>query len=262
MFQPTLKKVFPNRFLNQKMNKLEQDLKYGLVYSKTLVYKRNLDITTNSLLRFFEICSFPYLALSWGKQSIVLAHLIYQLRPETPMIFLRSWESYLLHDYENVINQFPFKVNYHEHFKDNVSWNDWNWKKTRDYGSEDIQKMADECYPEWDGVIMGLSKDESVARRITCSSSNTDWKTIFRYKDERYRCTPIQFWSNQDLAAYISSNNIQLLSTYNNTGLQGRTTARITRNNAEMNGLRELKKENMGNYNMIVKRFPELTIFT
>jgi hypothetical protein len=178
------------------------------------------------------------------------------------MIFLRSWESYLLHDYENVINKFPYKVNYHEHFKDNVSWNDWNWKQTRDYGSEDIQKMAGECYPEWDGVIMGLSKDESVARRITCSSSNTDWKTIFRYKNERYRCTPIQFWSNQDLAAYISSNNIQLLSTYNNIGLQGRTTARITRNNAEMNGLRELKKENMGNYNMIVKRFPELTIFT
>lgn len=244
------------------MDKLQQDLKYGLVYSKTNDYKRNLEITTNSLLRFFEITKNPYLALSWGKQSIVLAHIIYQLRPETPMIFLRSWESYLIHDYERIISLFPFAINYIEHYKDNVSWNDWSWKKTRDYGSNDIQEMANKCFTKWDGVVMGLSKDESVARRITCSSSNTDWKTIFKYKNEKYRCTPIQFWKNQDLAAYISSNNIHLLSTYHNTGLNGRTTARITRNNAEMNGLIELKKENISNYNIIVNRFPELRIYT
>jgi len=244
------------------MSKLEQDLKYGLVYAKTKKYQRHLEITTNSLLRFFEICSHPYLALSWGKQSIVLAHLIYQLRPETPMVFLRSWESFLLHDYERVMQQFPFDINYREHFKDNVSWNDWDWQTTRDYGSEDIQNMADECFPEWDGVIMGLSKDESVARRITCSISNTEWRTIFRYKNGKHRCTPIQFWSIHDLSAYIATNEITLLSTYNNTGLKGRTTARITRDNAEMNGLRELKKENIGNYNTIVNRFPELSTFS
>lgn len=244
------------------MTILDKELKYGLVYAKSDVYKRKLDITTNSLLRFFTLCYNPYLALSWGKQSIVLAHLIYKLRPETKMIFLRSWESYLIHDYENVIKKFPFNINYYECFKDNVSWNDWNWKKTRDHGSKDIQNMADEIFPNWDGVVMGLSKDESFARRVTCSSSNTDWKTIFRYKDGKHRCTPIHFWSNEELAAYISSNNITLLSTYKNTGLKGRTTARITRNNAEMNGLRELKRENISNYNIIVKRFPELTIYT
>jgi 3'-phosphoadenosine 5'-phosphosulfate sulfotransferase (PAPS reductase)/FAD synthetase len=244
------------------MNKLQQDLKYGLVYAKTIKYKRNLEITTNSLVRFFKICKSPYLALSWGKQSIVLAHLIYKLRPNTPMIFLRSWESYLLHNYEDVIKNFIPKIKYYEHFKDNVSWNNWGWQETRDYGSKDIQNMADECFPNWDGVIMGLSKDESVARRITCSSSNTDWKTIFKYKNNKYRCTPIQIWAEQDLAAYIATNNIKLLSTYNNTGLKGRTTARITRNNAEMNGLRELKKENISNYNKIVNRFPELSTYS
>lgn len=245
------------------MNILDKELKYGLVYAKTNSFKRNLSITTNSILRFFEITENPYLALSWGKQSIVLAHLIYTLRPETPMIFLRSWESYLIHDYENVIKSFKSKqdINYHEHFKDNVSWNNWTWKETRDYGSKDIQKMADECMPNWDGVIMGLSKDESVARRITCSSSNTDWATIFKYKDGKHRCTPIQIWSNNDLAAYIAVNKIQLLSTYSNTGMKGRTTARITRNNAEMNGLVELKKENINNYNVIVNRFPELRTY-
>lgn len=245
------------------MNQLQKDLKYGLVYFKTNSFKRNLEITINSLKRFFSITSNAYLALSWGKQSIVLAHIIYQICPETPMIFLRSWETYHYHNYENIIKDFAskYQINYIEHYKDNVSWNNWNWKKTRDYGQNDIQNMADEIYPEWDGVIMGLSKDESVARRISCSISNTDWKTIFRYKTGKYRCTPIQFWKQEDLSAYISSNGITLLNAYDHTGLKGRTTARITRNSAELNGMRDLKRRNIHGYNTIVKRFPELGIY-
>jgi 3'-phosphoadenosine 5'-phosphosulfate sulfotransferase (PAPS reductase)/FAD synthetase len=242
------------------MNKLEQQLRAGLVYSKTQQYKNRLRITIQSLNRFFELTENPYLALSFGKQSIVLAHIIYQIRPETPMILLRSWETFLLHDMERVIEEFmqTSKINLKVNFKDNVSWNDWNWQTTRDYGQNDIQKMGDEVNPDWDGVIMGLSKDESVARRISCSSSNTDWKTIFQYKDGRYRCTPIQFWQLNDLAAYISTNSIPLLSAYSN-GLEVRTTARITRNCAEMNGLIDLKHRDISSYNLIIKRFPELS---
>lgn len=241
---------------------LSQDLRYGLLYAKTREYSYKLKVTKESLSAFLELCSNPYLALSWGKQSIVLAHILYQLKPSIPMLFLRSWESYLLHDYENVIINFPYQINYIEHFKDNVSWNDWSWKQTRDYGSNDIQNMADEAYPKWDGVVMGLSKDESVARRITTSLVNTDIPNVFRYISGKHRCTPISKWNNMDLAAYIATNSITLLSTYTNTGLQGRTTARITRNNAEMNGLRELKYSNISNYNQIIKRFPELSFYS
>lgn len=242
------------------MTKLEQQLRVGLVYAKTPQYKSRLRITIQSLNRFFELTENPYLALSFGKQSIVLAHIIYQIRPQTPMILLRSWETFLLHDMERVIEEFmqTSKINLKVNFRDNVSWNDWDWQTTRDYGQNDIQKMGDEANPGWDGVIMGLSKDESVARRISCSSSNTDWKTIFKYKDGRYRCTPIQFWQLNDLAAYISTNDIPLLSAYNK-GLETRTTARITRNCAEMNGLIDLKHRDVSSYNKIINRFPELS---
>ena len=235
-------------------------MKAGLLYSATNRFKRNLQITEKSLRRFFMICQKPYLSLSFGKQSLVLAHIIYQIRPETPMLFLRSWESYYLHNFEDIIDQFTkkYKINLIIHYKDNVSWNDWDWKQTRDFGQHDLQNMADEAYPAWDGVIMGLSKDESVARRISCSQRTTAWRTIFRYKSGKYRCTPIQFWSLLDLAAYISINDIPLLESYRYTGLGGRTVARITRNCAEMNGLIELKKRDINNYNKIISRFPEL----
>lgn len=243
------------------MDKLQNQLKAGLVYSKSSEFRKRLRITIQSLERFFSITERPYLALSFGKQSIVLAHIISQIRPETPMILLQSWETFLLHDMEEVISQFKSKwpVNLHTLYKDNVSWNNWDWKRTRDYGQNDLQNMGNEVIPDWDGVIMGLSKDESFARRITCSVSNTDWATIFRYTNGKYRCTPIQFWQLNDLAAYIAINDIPLLSAYHHNGLETRTTARITRNCAEMNGLVDLKARNISNYNRIVSRFPELT---
>lgn len=239
---------------------LKQQLKAGKLYAQTWRYNNNENIAKASLSRFFSLCKNPYLALSWGKQSICIAHMISGIRPQTPMIFLRSWESFFLHDFERVqvdyLSRFP--AHYIEHYKDNVSWNNWDWKETRDYGSEDLQNMAKEVVPDWDGVIMGLSKDESFARRMTLSKKNTKWATIFRYTDDKLRCTPIQFWANEDLAAYIAKYDLPLLSAYHQNGIQARTTARITRNNAEMNGLTDLKKRDINAYNIITKRFPEL----
>lgn len=243
------------------MDKLQQQLKAGLVYSRSWEFQKRLRITKQSLERFFLITKNPYLALSFGKQSIVLAHIISQIRPQTPMVLLQSWETFMLHNMEDVINQFisRWPINLHILYKDNVSWNNWDWKRTRDYGQHDLQNSGNEVMPDWDGVIMGLSKDESFARRITCSVGNTDWATIFRYTSGKYRCTPIQFWQQNDLAAYIAMHDIPLLAAYHQNGLETRTTARITRNSAEMNGLVDLKARDISNYNRIVSRFPELT---
>lgn len=240
--------------------KLDIELKAGLLWAKTTRYQDNERIAISSLKRFFSICETPYLALSWGKQSICLAHMIFYIRPQTKMVFLRSWESYMLHDYERVISEFTRKwpIDWVDYYKDNVSWNSLSWKETRDLGQNDIHGMGCSAMPGWDGVIMGLSKDESKARRITTSLNTTEWRTIFRYVDGRYRNTPIQSWTQQDLAAYIAKNDIPLLSAYNN-GLSARTTARITRNQAEMNGMIDLKNRNMTAYNIIVSRFPELS---
>lgn len=242
-------------------NPLDIELKGGLLWATMPQYRKQVQVAEASLRRFFTLCERPYLALSWGKQSIVLAHMIWHIRPDTPMLFLRSWESYMLHDYERVIADFTARwpVRWVDYYKDNVSWNTLSWKATRDLGQHDIQGMGDAAAPGWDGVIMGLSKDESKARRITTSLNTTQWRTIFRYTDGRYRCTPIQSWTLNDLAAYIATHDIPLLSAYRYGGLKARTTARITRNQAEMNGLTDLKHRDMTAYNTIVSRFPELS---
>lgn len=240
---------------------IEQELKIGEIWSKTPTFKAKEQKAIDALNIFFDLSKNPYLALSWGKQSICLAHMIYQIAPDTKMIFMRSWESFLYHDFERVINEFinNFHINYVDYYKDNVSWNSLSWKETRDLGQNDLQNMAEEIYPSWDGVIMGLAKDESKARRITTSLRTTEWDTIFKYKTKKYRVTPIQDWNNKDLAAYIFKYKIPLLSAYNE-GLHIRTTARITSKSADFNGMKGLKYRNMTAYNLIINRFPELSV--
>lgn len=247
------------------MNKLEYDLKVGKIYANTPRFKSVLESAHYSIKRFLsDYTNHPYLALSWGKQSIVLAHMIFHIDKSVPMYFMSSWESDLLHNYPEIERNFTqrWPINYERVVKDNVSWNNYSWKETRDIGSKDLQTFIEEVYPQWDGVIMGLSKDESVARRITLSKATTPYRTIFQYTNGKHRNCPIQHWRANDLAAYIATYDIPLLAAYHQHGLKARTTARITRNNAELNGLADLKRRDMTSYNKIVKRFPELTVYS
>jgi 3'-phosphoadenosine 5'-phosphosulfate sulfotransferase (PAPS reductase)/FAD synthetase len=241
------------------MTQFEIDIECGEFYANTSQYKARKKQSIEMLETFFELCGTPYLALSWGKQSICIAHMVYQIRPQTPMVFTRSWESYLLHDFERVIANFTerYPVNWVDNYCDNVSWNTLKWKETRDLGQKDIQNMCN-CVPDWNGVIMGLSKDESRARRITTSIQNTPHKGIFEYVSGKLRCTPVQDWTKNDIAAYVYENKISLLSEYHNFGLNARTTARMTRMFLDNNGLVNLKRRDMSAYNKIIQRFPDL----
>lgn len=241
------------------MNQFELDMLCAGLHIESEKFKNRENEAIEILSNFFSMCNYPYLALSWGKQSICLAHLIWQIRPSTPMVFTRSWESYLIHNFQEVIALFTEKypVVWIDNYCDNVSWNNLSWKETRDIGSGDIQNMWRRV-PEWDGVIMGLSKEESRARRITTSIDNTGVYGVFRYTDGKYRCTPLQNWSNDDIAAYVLKHDIPLLNEYKVFGIKARTTARMTRMYVDNNGLFRLKMRNFENYNKIVTRFPEL----
>lgn len=240
---------------------LHEQLEVGRLHQSTYSYQRKLEQSRTTIFRFLDgYCSKPYVALSWGKQSIVVAHLVYSILPDVPMFFMASWESDLLHNYKQVEEEFTSKypIKYQRVLKDNVSGNSFKWKETRDIGNKDLQTYINDAYPEWDGVLMGLVKEESFARRLTLSVNNTADRDIFLYTNGKHRCCPLSNWDEKDLAAYISTYDLPLLDAYHRNGLFTRTTARITRNNAEMNGMADLKARNITAYNKIVRRFPEL----
>lgn len=232
-----------------------------------------------------EIAPRAYVSLSFGKQSLILAHMLYGMAPETPMYFLASSETWLMHDYAAVIASFlerwpvrltivqtnhaaldidaPIAWLSEQH--SSIRWEmrppgspTWTWKESRDAGDRDLQEMVERT--DFDGWYWGLAKEESRARAITLS---TRWKgqphpAIFRYTGGKYRCCPLMHWRVDDLAAYIATHDLPLLDAYRRQGLEARTVARLTRR-ALANGFAVAGRHyNLAMLNALATRFPEV----
>lgn len=232
-----------------------------------------------------EIAPRAYVSLSFGKQSLILAHMLYGMAPETPMYFLASSETWLMHDYAAVIASFlerwpvrltivqtnhaaldidaPIAWLSEQH--SSIRWEmrppgspTWTWKESRDAGDRDLQEMVERT--DFDGWYWGLAKEESRARAITLS---TRWKgqphpAIFRYTDGKYRCCPLMHWKTVDLAAYIATHDLPMLDAYRIDGLDTRTTARIRRRPVENGVMGQIRRYNGDSFNRLIDRFPEL----
>lgn len=208
---------------------LATELLTGKIYAKTRERKEKLDFAIAGVHALLNVCQRVYVSLSFGKQSSCLAHMVFKIKPQIPMYFLASDETWHMYNYQEVIDKFCKKwpIDLHivqtHHF-----FNTKTWKEGRDEGDQDIQKMC--AREDFDGWFWGLAKEESFARKLTCSKNNTKiHPTIFRYTDNKLRGTPLQDWGIDDLAAYIYEYDIPLLNIYEKYGLKQRTTARITK---------------------------------
>lgn len=257
----------------------------GRLYSQTSQYRRREEFARSAVEAMFDLGERFYVSLSFGKQSIVVADMVYAVRPETEMFFLASSESYLMHDFEEVIDRFmtrrPVRLTIVQtnnaaldiepvvaslsRRQPAIRWQfkppgdpAWNWKQSRDYGENDLQEMLPR--EGYDGWFWGLAKDESKGRRITLSARwpGQPHPAVFRYSDGRYRCCPLMNWSIADLAAYIAGHELPLLDAYRQRGLEARTTARVTRKAAEHGFMSMSRHYNINCVNRLCARFPEL----
>lgn len=267
------------------MNIYEQQLKKGRLHAHLPLYKKRLAFAIAGIKAMLSLAPNAYASISFGKQSLCLAYMLYQLTPTTPMFFLASSESWAIHNFLEIIDHFmthtPIDLTIVQtnragldisepilqlsEKQPTIKWRfpgwsspDADWQKSRDRGERDLQEMC--ARDEWNGWYWGLVKEESRGRKITLS---TKWEgqphpTIFRYTDSKYRCCPLMNWTIDDIAAYVSTYNLKLLSEYERHGLQARTTARTTRMMAEEGGLALLKHRNPSAFNTLCTRFPEL----
>ena len=267
------------------MNILERQLWEGRMYSHTLYFRNNLRFAYEGIKAMLDLCPRTYVSISFGKQSICLAHMVWKLRPKTPMYFLASSESYLMHNFVEVIDAFmqiaPINLTIVQTnhaaldirpcierlsvLQPAIVWDmrpagnpNWNWHEVREAGHWDLQTMVDrDAYNGW---FWGLAKEESKARRITLSTKWEDQPhpSIFRYGDGKFRCCPLMNWRLHDLAAYIQRHELPLLDTYHKEGLTARTTARMTGRSSEEGAMALIHQANIGLANQMYQRFPEL----
>jgi len=243
------------------VNLFERQMAEGAAYAKLALRQRRLRFALDGIEAMRKLAPHAYASISFGKQSICLAHMLYQVEPEMPMYFLASWESWMIHNFQEVIEAFlsrwPIQLNIMQ--TDNVSDDPARtWQESRDLGQRDLQNMTNRA--DWDGWYWGLVKEESKGRRHTLSVrwDGQPHLTIFRYKDGKYRCCPLMNWGLLDVAAYIQEYNLPLLNLYKEQGLQMRTTARVTRDMAEFGGVAYLKHLDVEGLNRLAARFPEV----
>ena len=244
------------------ISNFDEQMMIGRLHAKSSAHQRAVMYAIdgiNALMRDAPRC---YVSLSFGKQSIVLAHLAQSIAPNIPMFFLASTETWSLYDYSAVVAEYQarFRPNLTIVQTDRLADAD-DWKSARDSGDHDLQHM---CPREpWDGWLWGLAMDESPQRRMTLAQGvkqRNSHPTIFRYADGKLRGCPIMRWGIPDLAAYLVTHDLPLLNVYKKYGLTQRTTARITKKMARNSAMALARFSSGPALSSITNRFPEIKI--
>lgn len=242
------------------------DEKTCLIWSKMPQYKRRIDQAKSEIAEMLLISKRPYIAFSCGKDSSVLADIVLSQNPSIPCRFICSGETRIVHNVDSVISHFKnkYNANIEEIFIDRVfseEWKNASFDEQRKAGRKDIQSIDNKQY---DGVFMGLRKDESRGRKISLSFHKDENlpANMYQYKKRPfYRMCPLADWKTEDIGAYIVSNHIPILNWYQEYGFESRTTARLTGDAVRQNVIFYIHKTNLAGYQKLIERFPELRIY-
>jgi 3'-phosphoadenosine 5'-phosphosulfate sulfotransferase (PAPS reductase)/FAD synthetase len=219
--------------------------------------QRKINQSISIIENMLSICPNSYLSLSFGKDSLALLHLIMQVKKDIPCLFLASEETFLLENYDEIINHYIEKgVNIKVVNMKHLNYN-------FEGGANNEFKQSE--FLNFDGVFMGLRIEESKARKISLikKENNVIGKRIMQYKSgdrkNMYRCCPISEWSSFEIFVYCQENNIKLLDAY--TSHEIRTSAQLNYSGTLTNQINDLKARNISAYNKLIVQIPHLKMY-
>lgn len=236
-----------------------------LLRTRLSSYRQRLEEARNIIRAALRLVSRPMVAFSCGKDSSVLAHLVLEQAPGTPLRFLSSGETRILHDVDTVIDWFRSQGAVVEEINiDRVfspEWQHAGFDEQRKAGVGDLDLINEGGY---DGVFMGLRAEESRQRRLSLYGQQTEGLPPFCYRyrsgkrQDMIRICPLARWQTNDVGAYLAAHDIPFLQQYHRHGMDARTTARLTGTAVRMGALAEIKRHNPQGWRRLIARFPEL----
>jgi len=136
---------------------------------------------------------------SWGKDSVVLLHLLYLMGAKIPVVYVR-YKGSDNPDCELVRDAFlnNYNINYYE---ENLTFNK-DEKKNRHH-----KKILIDKYSKF--RITGIRNDESGIRKMIF---------LMHRECSTYSCRPLSLWKNKEIFAYIEQNNLPLSPVYGYLG--------------------------------------------
>lgn len=214
----------------------------------------------------------PYAAVSFGKDSLVLMHMVIQERPDIPIVWSdRGLEAELPETYALIET---LKEKYHINLvvlKPEISM----FEIYRRYGLPEIDDHVSrltvkEINLVWtfakytketgsDGYFQGLRADESHGRTMMARK----YGVLFtRKRDNFLTCNPLFWWTARDVWAYIVENKIPYHPEYDNTKFRSREEIRLSNWSglfmSRKGRMVELKSLHPDLYQRLVNEFPEV----
>lgn len=221
--------------------------------------QRKIDRSRAIIEQMLSLCYNPYLALSFGKDSLVMLDLVQEQCPDIPCLFLKSEESYLLSNYEALILHYK-NAGVNIQVIDMVHF-DYDFENGKNIEFQQVQ-----FFDGWDGVFMGIRIEESKARRISiiAKENNQVGYRIMQYKTGKragfFRACPIADWTGFETFVYCQDKGLKMLDVYDSHEV--RSSAQLPYSNNIKSALFQVKTKNLSGYNALIKMIPELNIYS
>ena len=191
------------------MNKKWRDT--FLAHAQTEAHIKRIEQAKKYIAKAFERCAKPYVAFSGGKDSTVALHMVLQHAPDTLVVHWDYGRYYIPQEMrEEIISNMRKLGAKNIKVMTSKRYEIEKRQATNILGAEYLGKRIKELAQKgYDGVFVGLRKEESIKRRLRCENSKsiTGMKEFF----------PVQNLSWLDIWGYIVKNQIPYLTSYYDT---------------------------------------------
>lgn len=194
------------------------------LHARTRPFARRVEAARRLIGDGLARCERPYVACSFGKDSLAMLHLVQTIRPEMPVVFHDSGVelpgSYALRDRLLVEGRLP---NFETCAPRRPVWDLLRAQRER-IGSDDLRDRSrmdrqalfaviDEHVTTrgYDAVLLGLRKAESRSRRLLLSARGAIFANVAR---RVLTICPLADWSGDDVFAYLMTHDQPLHEAY------------------------------------------------
>lgn len=185
------------------------DMEQFRVYAKLPVFKRRVERSLQVVKEFLEITENPYIAWSTGKDSTACIGLVREFRNVVAVNMDNGVE---LPDNAEVLRQIDNVYVYHADRLFLDLMDEYGFESPKLKKGNFVRRFEQEH--NFDGVIMGLRRDENAVRKRYLRGH------IYQRKDGMWTCLPILHWSMYDVFAYLLVKELPIHPMYTRDSLQ------------------------------------------
>ena len=178
------------------------DKEASRLYVKLPVFRRRINYAQEIIRQGLDAIKKPYLSCSFGKDSVVLLHMVLQRIPEIPVVFINS--GYCFPDTYQVRDAFigKYRINLVEiqqphDYLDIINQYGLPDDRIRAQQNKVVELLKKDLANQWarengyDGHFWGLRKDESRGRRVLLNNRGA---LFFAEAARLWRCAPLANW--------------------------------------------------------------------